>query len=156
MPLQPPPHALACPAPPRSDEGLACQLFDAVRPSVVHVSPLRSTQTFSSLDPARLGPGHGCGFLFDAYGHVITAYSTVRGAGEVKVGGRECLPCGGLQQGTLLPPPRPTPARPTAEPEGSAAAAALQVTLYDQSTATARVVGWDPAKELAGAWHAPD
>mgnify|MGYP006294154841 CR=1 FL=1 len=40
---------------------------------------------FSTLDVTRPAPGQGSGFIWDGRGHVVTSYSLVRGAAEVKV-----------------------------------------------------------------------
>jgi S1-C subfamily serine protease len=47
--------------------------------------------TFSTLDVTRPAPGQGSGFILDVRGHVVTSYSLVRGAAEVKVGLGLCL-----------------------------------------------------------------
>jgi len=61
------------------------RLFQSAQPSVVNVSGARMATAFSTLDVTRPAPGQGSGFLWDGRGHVVTSYSLVRGAAEVKV-----------------------------------------------------------------------
>ncbi len=53
--------------------------------SVVNISGARAAGTFSTLDVSRVAPGQGSGVVWDERGHVVTLYSCVRGAAEVKV-----------------------------------------------------------------------
>jgi S1-C subfamily serine protease len=55
-------------------EQAAVALFQRVKPSVVHITHMRATPHFYSLDIHMMAIGQGSGFIWDKAGHVVTNY----------------------------------------------------------------------------------
>ncbi|GAF73544.1 unnamed protein product [marine sediment metagenome] len=67
------------------DEQATIELFRAVSPSVVYVSPMALRRDLFSLNVFEVPRGTGSGFIWDADGHVVTNFHVISGASTVRV-----------------------------------------------------------------------
>jgi S1-C subfamily serine protease len=105
------PNASARPIAPRGDlaedEKTTIEIYNKVKPSVVHITTLANVENRFTLDVQQVPQGTGSGFIWDKQGHVVTNFHVIQGA------------------------------------------AAARVTLADQRSYSARVVGAAPQHDLA-------
>ncbi|KAK9810085.1 hypothetical protein WJX72_004555 [[Myrmecia] bisecta] len=68
------------------DEQYVVSLFQANRPSVVHVTSLAEARPGAlHMDPIHIPQGRGSGFLWDSAGHVVTNFHVIQRASAAKV-----------------------------------------------------------------------
>ncbi|MEA2049019.1 MAG: trypsin-like peptidase domain-containing protein [Campylobacterota bacterium] len=61
------------------------EIFQQASPSVVYITTLVNRLNYWTRDITRIPKGTGSGFIWDAYGHIITNYHVLKGASEIKV-----------------------------------------------------------------------
>lgn len=84
----------AAPAEPRAvtargdlaaDERNNIEVFQAVSPSVVHITTLQTATSLFSLDALQVPRGTGTGFIWDERGHVVTNFHVIQGGNAARV-----------------------------------------------------------------------
>jgi S1-C subfamily serine protease len=68
-----------------ADEKATIELYNATRPSVVHITTLADRQDRFSLNVQQVPQGTGSGFIWDRDGHVVTNYHVIQNADAAQV-----------------------------------------------------------------------
>lgn len=68
-----------------ADERNNIEVFQAVSPSVVHITTLQTATSLFSLDALQVPRGTGTGFIWDERGHVVTNFHVIQGGNAARV-----------------------------------------------------------------------
>nr|XP_034898697.1 protease Do-like 1, chloroplastic isoform X1 [Populus alba] len=120
----------------QSDELATVRLFQENTPSVVYITNLAVRQDAFTLDVLEVPQGSGSGFVWDRDGHVVTNYHVIRGASDLKL--VPLMVFTFLEYITVI-----------IVTLISLWCNLIRVTLADQSTYDAKVVGFDQDKDVA-------
>ncbi|PKA62032.1 Protease Do-like 1, chloroplastic [Apostasia shenzhenica] len=132
----------------QTDELATVRLFQENTPSVVYITNLAVRQDAFTLDVLEVPQGSGSGFLWDKEGHIVTNYHVIRGASDLR---QDAFTL------DVLEVPQGSGSGFLWDKEGHIVtnyhvirgASDLRVTLADQSTYDANVVGFDQDKDVA-------
>ncbi|KAJ9562596.1 hypothetical protein OSB04_007756 [Centaurea solstitialis] len=118
----------------QTDELATVRLFQENTPSVVYITNLAARQDAFTLDVLEVPQGSGSGFVWDKKGHIVTNYHVIRGASDLSTPLGSLNSMGGIATEIN--------AVNYVSPRG-------WVTLSDQTTFDAQVVGFDQDKDVA-------
>ncbi|THG18381.1 hypothetical protein TEA_015456 [Camellia sinensis var. sinensis] len=155
----------------QSDELATVRLFQENTPSVVYITNLAVRQDAFTLDVLEVPQGSGSGFVWDKQGHIVTNYHVIRGASDLKesCSSVDCVElepkvlvdfgvahCRGFDIGVMdstlgktIPRRRQDLKRQIGVGSIRFGCGFTSVTLADQSTYDAKVVGFDQDKDVA-------
>jgi S1-C subfamily serine protease len=68
-----------------ADEKATIEIYNHVRPSVVHITTLVNRRDSLSLNVQKVPEGTGSGFIWDSAGNIVTNYHVIRGADSAVV-----------------------------------------------------------------------
>ncbi|CAI0456108.1 unnamed protein product [Linum tenue] len=127
----------------QADELATVRLFQENTPSVVYITNLAVKQDAFTLDVLEVPQGSGSGFVWDKNGHIVTNYHVIRGASDLKsVPSTPSL--------ILLSPVSLLDISDSLASLGaSLLLLSVLVTLADQTSYDAKVVGFDQDKDVA-------
>ncbi|KAJ8428886.1 hypothetical protein Cgig2_021053 [Carnegiea gigantea] len=120
------------------DELATVRLFQENTPSVVYITNLATKQDAFTLDVFEVPQGSGSGFVWDKNGHIVTNYHVIRGASDLRYVYRTSSQLGALSDNLSYN-----------HDDIIVTSHASRVTLADQSTYDAKVVGSDRDKDVA-------
>lgn len=69
----------------KSEEKAIIELFENAAPSVVFITTSTLQQSYYSLDVTEIPKGSGTGFMWDAYGHIVTNFHVLEGGQKFTV-----------------------------------------------------------------------
>ena len=81
-----------------ADEKATIAVFEAVSPSVVHITNVATRRDAYTMDVTEIPRGTGSGFVWDELGHIVTNYHVIEGASTTRV----TLSDGTTYEGTIV------------------------------------------------------